>query len=338
MTNSVQTPALDGLAATFRALAESARSGIPFGATEPTGPPRPDATDAFVHAAACVDHEAERVRAAAEHAEQNRATTWALLDRAARLLRTVAEQSPTELAGQAGQLAQAIEDEIGTPTDAPIGPLLRDQLAAAVKDWKAATAEIARLRAPLRSAAETLEAVKEADPLFSDMLAAIYDALGDQPPHGPVPEDVDDEGHRLSKATGLEELLPYADDPAGQPGPGLLADVAKIAGQFRGLAYDPQDRPTEVLAVRRAALAAGLVPVPDPSLVRTYRGCTPPVPSGPAIIRQTARSGLLAAAAAAGDVALDFGTSPAEAGLARRVIELAPGETVVICSAEAADQ
>lgn len=61
--------------------------------------------------------------------------------------------------------------------------------------------------------------------------------------------------------------------------PALMRDMQRIAQGYRGLAYDPDDRPEEVAAVIAAAKAAGLVPVPDPALFRAYRGCTPPEPA-----------------------------------------------------------
>ena len=71
-------------------------------------------------------------------------------------------------------------------------------------------------------------------------------------------------------------------DPDSQPSPGLVASMRRIAAEFRGVEYDAADRPTEQLAVRRAAYAAGLVPVPSTTITpRSYRGCTPPAPAAP---------------------------------------------------------
>lgn len=111
----------------------------------------------------------------------------------------------------------------------------------------------------------------------------------------------------------LPELADVADSLDAVPNAALLADVRRIAAGFRGLAYDPHDRPTEVLAVRRAALAAGLIPVPDESLVRTYRGCTPPAPArtSTAVVTQATRP----AATVAGN---------------HMAITLTPGDTLVI--------
>lgn len=111
----------------------------------------------------------------------------------------------------------------------------------------------------------------------------------------------------------LPELADVADSLDAVPNAALLADVRRIAAGFRGLAYDPHDRPTEVLAVRRAAIAAGLIPVPDESLVRTYRGCTPPAPArtSTAVVTQATRP----AATIAGN---------------HMAITLTPGDTLVI--------
>lgn len=111
----------------------------------------------------------------------------------------------------------------------------------------------------------------------------------------------------------LPELADVADSLDAVPNAALLTDMRKIALGYRGVAYDPQDRPAEVLAVRRAAYAAGLVPVPDPSLVRTYRGCTPPAPkaASTAVVTHTTRP----AATVTGN---------------HMAITLAPGDSLVI--------
>ncbi len=107
----------------------------------------------------------------------------------------------------------------------------------------------------------------------------------------------------------LPDLADYADDPAAEPNDALLRDMERIAGGHRGVAYDPHDRPAEILAVRRAAMRAGLVPFPHEQIAppRGYRGATPPQP-------KLSPAKLAAAAVLTG----------------QRAIALAPGEVLTV--------
>lgn len=64
----------------------------------------------------------------------------------------------------------------------------------------------------------------------------------------------------------LSELAPYADDPEAQPSEALRELVALLGRQYPCIAYDPQDRPARILAIRRAAHAAGAIPIPSNAL------------------------------------------------------------------------
>lgn len=92
----------------------------------------------------------------------------------------------------------------------------------------------------------------------------------------PVPEVKVD----LDELAVLPELVEHADDPAAEPNDALTRDMSRVAAGFTGVAYDPYDRPVEILALRRAALRAGLTPFPSEDLAppRGYRGATPPAP------------------------------------------------------------
>jgi hypothetical protein len=96
-------------------------------------------------------------------------------------------------------------------------------------------------------------------------------------PRQPTPDTGDDD------PALLPELIAYASSPDAEPAPGVLADMRRIATQYRGVAYDPHDRPEEILAVRRAAYTAGIIPFPSEHLAppRSYRGATPPTPATP---------------------------------------------------------
>lgn len=121
--------------------------------------------------------------------------------------------------------------------------------------------------------------IRDAALLLLDVLAVADAALRNA--------GVDQEETRIRLAETVNTLsgllvgdIPAHLAPAPAPvdiNPGLLADMQVIAQQFRGLAYDPDDRPEEVAAVIAAAKAAGLVPVPSRDITpRSYRGCTPP--------------------------------------------------------------
>jgi hypothetical protein len=129
----------------------------------------------------------------------------------------------------------------------------------------------------------------------------------------PAPAPVDPDALAL-----LPELAEHADDPAAVPNDALLRDMGRIAQGYRGVAYDPADRPAEILAVRRAAYRAGLVPFPSEQLAppRGYRGATPPSPKMPAAAVVTNTTG-----------------APLTLANEHRHLTLAPGESVTITAA-----
>lgn len=140
--------------------------------------------------------------------------------------------------------------------------------------------------------------------LRTAIAAAVENAMaatvvGTTPPAGPKPGDRVEDGGVMGtlircpqcSGDGLlhqpDELPPTAEptpEPEPEIAPDLLRHMQQIAQGYRGLAYDPNDRPEEVAAVVAAARAAGLVPVPDESLIRAYRGCTPPTPPGDPVL------------------------------------------------------
>lgn len=101
---------------------------------------------------------------------------------------------------------------------------------------------------------------------------------------------VDDVAALAERAEIAEKLLATVAGLATSPA--LDQTMARLAGSWPAVAYDPHERPSEILAIRVAARRANLVPIPSPTVSpRAIRGCALPGTAQPPAPRQGDSSG-----------------------------------------------